>query len=91
MTLQQIIQTAMITGLLTAAQEHEFNVKLFQQDLSPSDEFLLRRFNRALADGSISQIEKLDALAVGQFPVKLTVIQGGEKAHSFGSMNPKVS
>lgn len=91
MTLQQIIQTAMITGLLTAAQEHEFNIQVFQQDLTPSNDFLVRRFNRAIADGSISRIEKLDALAVGQFPMKLTVVQGRENVRSLKSINPKVS
>ncbi len=65
---QQIIQTAMMTGLLTAAQEHELNVRLFQNECSEADLFLLRRLHRCLRQGSIRQVPDLPkAIAVGRF------------------------
>ncbi|MFS8860418.1 hypothetical protein [Synechococcus sp. B60.1] len=71
---QQIIQTAMMTGLLTAAQEHELNVRLFRDECSEADLFLLRRLHRCLRQGSIRQVPGLhNTIAVGRFgsPLRL--------------------
>ena len=100
MTVQQIIQTAMITGLLTAAQEHELNVKVFREDCSEADLFLLRRLHRCLRQGSIRQIPALhNTIAVGRFgPPLRPVPDRGEDPQLQASglklvpqPNPKVS
>jgi len=57
--IQRIIQAAMVTGLLTAAQEHELNVRLFQDGCSEADFFLLRRLHACLRQGSIRQVPGL--------------------------------
>ena len=77
MTIQKIIRTAMMTGLLTTAQEHQLNTLLFQEDCTSSDIFLLRRLHRSLRDGSVVQINRLDAVAVGRFGRSLRVLPGG--------------
>ncbi|HIK20491.1 MAG TPA: hypothetical protein IGR15_05430 [Synechococcus sp. M44_DOE_062] len=75
MTVQQIIQTAMMTGLLTAAQEHELNVRLFRDECSEADLFLLRRLHRCLRQGSIRQIPALNnTIAVGRFGPPLRLV-----------------
>ncbi|MEN9226837.1 MAG: hypothetical protein Q6L60_04420 [Thermostichus sp. HHBFW_bins_43] len=75
MTVQQIIQSAMMTGLLTSAQEHELNMLLFQQECSEADIFLLRRLHRCLRQGSIRQIETLDnTIAIGHFGSPLRLV-----------------
>jgi hypothetical protein len=74
-TVQQIIQTAMMTGLLTAAQEHELNVRLFREECSEADLFLLRRLHRCLRQGSIRQIPALNnTVAVGRFGPPLRLV-----------------
>lgn len=75
MTVQQIIQSAMMTGLLTSAQEHELNVMLFKDECSEADLFLLRRLHRCLRQGSIRQIETLsNTIAIGRFGSPLRLI-----------------
>ncbi|MFS8864453.1 hypothetical protein [Synechococcus sp. H55.9] len=100
MTVQQIIQTAMITGLLTAAQEHELNVRLFREECSEADLFLLRRLHRCLRQGSIRQIPALhNTIVVGRFgPPLRPVPDRAEDAQPQASgpklvpqPNPKVS
>ncbi|MFS8804037.1 hypothetical protein NW813_04220 [Synechococcus sp. R55.6] len=74
-TVQQIIQTAMMTGLLTAAQEHELNVRLFREECSEADLFLLRRLHRCLRQESIRQIPALhNTIAVGRFGPPLRLV-----------------
>jgi len=77
MTIQKIIRTAMMTGLLTSAQEHQLNTLLFQAETTSSDIFLLRRLHRSLRDGSVVQINRLDAVAVARFGQTLRVLPGG--------------
>ncbi|MDX2270754.1 MAG: hypothetical protein NW237_02225 [Cyanobacteriota bacterium] len=67
MTIQQIIQTALMTGLLTSAQEHELNVLLFKDECTASDMFLLSRLNRSLLKGSVVQVDRVDVVAIGNF------------------------
>lgn len=91
MTIQKIIRMAMMTGLLTSAQEHELNILLFQQECTSSDLFLLRRLHRSLRQGSVVQIECLDAVAVGRFGRSLRVLPGGasevqQEAHQQASL-----
>ncbi|MCJ2543755.1 hypothetical protein [Thermostichus vulcanus] len=75
MTVQQIIQSAMMTGLLTSAQEHELNVMLFKDECSEADLFLLRRLHRCLRQGSIRQIETLNnTVAIGHFGSPLRLV-----------------
>ncbi len=75
MTVQQIIHSAMMTGLLTSAQEHELNVMLFKDECSEADLFLLRRLHRCLRQGSIRQIETLNhTVAIGHFGSPLRLV-----------------
>ncbi|MEN9202464.1 MAG: hypothetical protein Q6K80_02890 [Thermostichus sp. DG_1_6_bins_120] len=75
MTVQQIIQSAMMTGLLTAAQEHELNVILFRDQCSEADLFLLRRLHRCLRQGSIRQVPALNnRIAIGHFGSPLRLV-----------------
>ncbi|MEN9221147.1 MAG: hypothetical protein Q6M04_01780, partial [Thermostichus sp. BF3_bins_97] len=70
-----IIQSAMMTGLLTSAQEHELNVLLFKQECSEADMFLLRRLHRCMRQGSIRQIETLNnTIAIGHFGSPLRLV-----------------
>jgi hypothetical protein len=94
--IQQIIQAAMRTGLLTAAQEHELNLRLFQDGCSEADFFLLRRLHSCLRQGSIRQVPSLlNPVARGCFGAPLVADKVEEaqlqpcelsRAH-----NPKVS
>jgi hypothetical protein len=94
--IQQIIQAAMRTGLLTAAQEHELNLRLFQDGCSEADFFLLRRLHSCLRLGSIRQVPSLpNPVARGCFGAPLVTDKVEEaqpqpcelsRAH-----NPKVS
>lgn len=91
MTVQKIIRTAMMTGLLTSAQEHQLNTLLFQQDSTSSDIFLLRRLHRSLREGSIVQINRLDAVAVGRFGGSLRVLNGGAVSSPVSEMQSPTS
>ncbi|MFS8886298.1 hypothetical protein [Synechococcus sp. H70.2] len=73
--IQRIIQAAMVTGLLTAAQEHELNVRLFQDGCSEADFFLLRRLHACLRQGSIRQVPGLpNPAARGGFGTSLRLV-----------------
>ncbi len=75
MTVQQIIQSAMRTGVLTSAQEHELNVLLFKQECSAADLFLLRRLHRCLRQGSIRQVQTLNpTVVIGRFGAPLRLL-----------------
>ena len=79
--IQQIIQAAMRTGLLTAAQEHELNLRLFQDGCSEADFFLLRRLHSCLRQGSVRQVPSLPSTVVrGCFGTPLRLVTDRAKA-----------
>lgn len=91
MTIQKIIRTAMMTGLLTKAQDHQINTLLFQEETTSSDIFLLRRLQRSLGDGSVVQINRLDAVAVGRFGQELRLLPGGASERALREVHEPAS
>lgn len=82
MTVQQIIQTAIMTGVLTSAQDHSLNVLLFKEECGDTDMFLLRRLARCIADGSVVKVEQLNAdLSVGHFGLRVVAAVGESFPH----------
>jgi hypothetical protein len=90
-TIQQIIQTAMSQGAVTYVQEHRLNTLLFHTDLTPGDLFLLKRFTRSLAEGSVVRLQQVDSITVGEFGRPyLRVVSRSNSESCLPLQNPQV-